>query len=353
MQETPKKILLGMLVANGDCLLATVLAKQIKKDYPGCHLTWAISNQCRQVIENNPDVDTVWEVKLADKKAGEKEGWFSFHQEALQKKEAGEYDEVFFTQIYPSNVYNYDGTTRGTIYNSYPRPVTVDARPVLKLNDQEIKKVKEFSELHRLSEYKDIILFECSSFSGQSFVTPAWAMTVAEKLVNQFEGLFIIISTHIELENFHQRIIVSNTLSLRENAELTKYSTLLVGCSSGITWMATTDWAKRLSMIQFLKRGIGFTFASVAYDHQYWGLDASNIIETTNSDADEAVELISSVLENGIAVNKAKYHQQLRPRFLSLVKYSFMFFRKGRFGKSWGIARNFILRNYIRNKRPG
>ncbi len=351
MLKTPKKILLGMLVANGDCLLATVLAKQIKKDYPGCHLTWAISNLCRQVIDNNPDVDAVWEVKLTDKKEGVKEGWFPFQQEALQKKEAGEFDEVFFTQIYPSNVHNYDGTTRGTIYNAYPHPVTVEARPVLKLYDHEIKKVSEFARLHCLNEYKNVILFECSSFSGQSFVTPAWAITVAEKLVSQFEELFIIVSTHIELESFHPRIIIANTLSFRENAELTKYCSLLVGCSSGITWIATTDWAKRLPMIQFLRRGIGFTFASVVYDHEYWGLTTSGIIETTENNVDKAVELISSGLKNGIDINKNIYHKQLKPRFMSLLKYSFMFFRRGKFGKSWRITRNFILRNYIRKKR--
>ena len=341
-----------MLVANGDCLLATVLAKQIKKDYPGCLLTWAISNLCRQVIENNPDVDAVWEIKLADKKEGEKQGWFSFQQDALQRKTAGEFDEVFFTQIYPFNVHRYDGTTRGTIYNAYPHPVTVDARPVLRLTEEEINKVQQFAIQQRLNEYKDVLLFECSSFSGQSFVTPGWSLMVAEALVNKFESLVIIISTHVEFTTPHKRIIIGNKLSIRENAALTKDCSLLVGCSSGITWIATADWAKRLPMIQFLKRGVGFTFASVVYDHEYWGLDASGIIETTNSNTDNAVELISSVLSNGIAANRTKYHQKLKPRFFSLLKYSFMFFRRGKFWKSVGIAKNFIRRNYIRKERP-
>ncbi len=341
-----------MLVANGDCLLATVLAKQIKKDYPGCQLTWAISDLCRQVIENNPDVDVVWEVQLTDKKAGEKEGWLSFQREALQKKETGEFDEVFFTQIYPSNVHNYDGTTRGTIYNAYPHPVTVDARPVLRLYDDEIKKIQLFAEQYQLKKYKHVVLFECSAFSGQSFVEPEWALAVAGSLVQQFHDLLVIISTHLSLNTANERIIIGNQLSLRENAELTKYCTLLVGCSSGITWMATTGWAKRLPMIQFLRRGIGFTFASVSYDHQYWGLDNSQIIETTDADIDNAVELISDVLNNGIAVCKPKYHQELKPRFVSLLKYSFMFFRRGKFGKSLKIVKNFVRRNYIRKKRP-
>jgi hypothetical protein len=352
MQQTQTKILLGMLVANGDCLLATVLAKQIKKDFPGCHLTWAISDLCRQVIEGNPDVDAVWEIQLPDKKTGEKEGWYTFKKDALEKKLSGEFDEIFFTQVYPSNVYHYDGTTRGTIYNAYPRPVTVDARPVLRLSGKEIQKVEEYAGHFRFHEYEHIILFECSSFSGQSFVTPNWAIEVSEKLVNQFENLLIILSTHIELPDHHPRIINANNLSLRENAELTKYSSLLIGCSSGISWIAVTDWAKRLPMIQFLRQGMGFSFASVAWDHKYWGLDDSQIIETTNDHIDHAVEVISAVMNKGIQANKSRYHKQLRPLFLSLLKYSFMFFRKGKFGKSFRIARRFILRNYVRKKRP-
>ena len=329
MQAAPKKILLGMLIANGDCLLATVLAKQIKKDYPGCHLTWAISNICKQVIQGNPDVDEIWEIQLPDKKAGEKDGWFSFVQLAKERKEKGEFDEMFLPQIYPSNVHNYDGTTRGTIYNGYPHPVTVDARPVLRLSKEEVVSVKEFSAQHNLQQYQHVILFECSSFSGQSFVTPDWATAVAGELVNQFSDLFIIISTHLQLDISHDRIVTASHLSLRENAELTKYCNLLAGCSSGITWIAVSDWAKRLPMVQFLKRGKGFTFASVAYDHRYWNLDDSEIIETTKQDTSYAVALISHVLNKGVASCKGQYHQRLKPRFISLLKYSFMFFRKG------------------------
>src|ERR1700682_5266273 len=130
-----KKILLGILVANGDCLMATVLAKQIKQDYSGCHLTWAVSNLCKQVVVNNPFVDAIWEVRLNNKKEAEYESWYRFQDEALKRKRNGDFDEVFFTQIYPINVSNYDGTTRGTIYNSYPHSVTVNATPVLRLYD--------------------------------------------------------------------------------------------------------------------------------------------------------------------------------------------------------------------------
>jgi hypothetical protein len=175
---------------------------------------------------------------------------------------------------------------------------------------------------------------------------------VALSLVRLFKKLFVIVSTHLNLDTPHERIFIGNLFSLRENAELTKYCTLMVGSSSGITWIATTGWAKRLPMIQFLKRGIGFTFASVAYDHRYWGLDDSQIIETTNPAIDHAVVLITDVLNNGINCLQAGISPVLKPRLIFMFKYSFMFFRRGRFGKSLKIVKNFMRRNYIRKQRP-
>lgn len=352
MPENNKKILLGILMANGDCLMATVLAKQIKKDYPGCHLTWAVSNICRQIVDNNPFVNDIWEVSLTNKKEAEYGGWYKFQEDALKKKDQGEFDEVFFTQIYPINVCNYDGTTRGTIYNSYPHPITVEATPVLRLYDHEVEKVKEYALHHHLHNYRHVILFECAPNSGQSFVTGDFALEVANKLIQQEKDIVIIISTHLSLTSPHPRIIIGNDLTLRENAEISKYCTLLVGCSSGITWICSSDWAKQLPSVQFLKRAIGFRFASVVYDHKYWKLDHSQIIETTVKNTAFAVQLIKDVLDKGVDACKPDYHKNLHPLFISMLKYCFMFFRQGKFVKSWRIARNFILRNYIRKERP-
>lgn len=351
MEQQKKKILLGILVANGDCLLATVIARQIKVDFPGCHLTWAVSNLCRQIVENNPDVDEIWEINIEDKKAAERQAWFDFVRLASERKEMGEYDDIFLVQVYPSNVHQYDGTTRGTIYNCYPGKITVSARPVLRLTQDEVNQVKLFAEEKKLQQYKHVILFECSSFSGQSFVTPEWALLVSEKITDLHNDLVILISTHLPLKVNNERIIIVNNITLRQNAELTKYCTLLVGCSSGITWVATTDWAKRLPMIQFLKRGIGFTFASVAYDHKYWNLDDSLILESTESDVEKAVSIINHTICNGIIQAKDSFHQPLRPRFISMLKYSFMFFRKGNFSKSMNVLKKFISRNYLTHNK--
>ena len=58
-----ERILLVHLIANGDCLMATTVARQIKTDFPGSHLTWAIGYKCRHVIDNNPYVDEIWSVE--------------------------------------------------------------------------------------------------------------------------------------------------------------------------------------------------------------------------------------------------------------------------------------------------
>ena len=69
-----QNILLVHLNSNGDCLFTTVIAKQIKEiDYPECHLTWAISNRCKQTIILNPHVDQIWEIPTAESLASEKE----------------------------------------------------------------------------------------------------------------------------------------------------------------------------------------------------------------------------------------------------------------------------------------
>lgn len=58
------RILLGQLGANGDCLYATALARQLKQDFPGCHLTWAVGAANRGVLANNPDIDALWELPM-------------------------------------------------------------------------------------------------------------------------------------------------------------------------------------------------------------------------------------------------------------------------------------------------
>jgi ADP-heptose:LPS heptosyltransferase len=99
--EQQRKILLVQLFSNGDCLYATAVARQIKKDYPGCHLTWAIAGFCKSIIANNPYVDEIMEVNSVAK--NDVVAFRKFKKEVAQKKIIGEFDQVFITHNMDTN----------------------------------------------------------------------------------------------------------------------------------------------------------------------------------------------------------------------------------------------------------
>ena len=322
----PKRILLGQLNSNGDCLYATAIAKQIKKDYPGCHLTWAIGSMCRSVIAENPDVDKVWEVPL--KNIGEVgEVWRRFKQEALEKKKRGVFDEVFLTQIINGNISHYDGIIRSSIFRNYPHEITVPVAPVLKLSSREIENVRLFSEYHRLGEKKHIILFESSPQSGQSFLNFDLAMDLAKKVVSAIPNSCVILSSNIPFASNNELIIDGSTLSLRENAELTKYCTLLVGGSSGISWICTSEWAKRLPMIQLLKPN-AIWFNSIVKDHKQWRLPTETIIEMKDCSIDKAYHCIAAAILEGFDKARTRYHEEMKISFAYYQPISYELLKK-------------------------
>jgi hypothetical protein len=194
--EKPKKILLGQLNSSGDCIFATIIAHQIKIDYPGCHLTWAIGSMCRSVINGNPHVDEIWEIPLKSI-AEVTEVWRQFEQEALEKKRRGDFDEIFLTQIAPGNLHNYDGMIRSSIFRGYPSRITVPVTPILRLSPIEIENVCRFAASHFIANKDQVILFECSPKSGQSFVTPEFALEVAKKIVAKYSDVSVILSSKL------------------------------------------------------------------------------------------------------------------------------------------------------------
>ena len=87
--SSPNRILLGHLISNGDCLYATAIAQQIKRDFPGSHLTWAVSSFCRKIIEENPFVDEIWEIPFNWSYELLPTSWAFFEGEALKRYEEG------------------------------------------------------------------------------------------------------------------------------------------------------------------------------------------------------------------------------------------------------------------------
>ena len=311
----PQRILLGHLASFGDCLYATTLAKQIKADYPDSHLTWAIGSIYSSILIGNPHVDKVWEIPIKNRDEIAK-AWFQFADQALEKHKSGEFDQIFLTQIYPDNYKTYDGTLRSSILRFYGKPITVGVTPVIYLTEKEIKNVYDFAQINNLINNEKVVLFECSAKSEQSFVTEEFAIELAQKIAENLPDWKILMSSNISIPKSMQygNIIDASSLSFRENAELTKYCSLLIGCSSGISWLTTSSWAKKLPMIQLLKADKSM-YASFIYDHKYHGLSTDHIIEITDTSAEKVLLCILTVINESFSIARLKFHQEIALNF--------------------------------------
>src|SRR5687767_11721403 len=110
MENKARKILLVQLFSNGDCLYATAVARQIKSDFPGCILTWAIAGFCRPIIEHNPFVDRILEVNSVPK--NDIVAFRKFKRQLKDDRARGVWDDVFITMNMDENQALYDGTIR-------------------------------------------------------------------------------------------------------------------------------------------------------------------------------------------------------------------------------------------------
>jgi hypothetical protein len=261
---------------------------------------------CRAVIEGNPHVDQIWEIPL-NPNENALEVWNQFVAEATRRKNSGEFDEIFLTQVHPGNLQNYDGTSRSSIFRGYPLPITVPVTPVVRLSEAAVINVKNFIELNNISSSDKVILFECASTSGQSFVTPDFALATAKNLGQKLPDIKFILASNIRVGSATPNVIDGSILSFMENAELTKYCTLLVGCSSGISWLATSDWAKPLPKMQLLSKSTHM-YASMMHDARYFGLPTEQIMEMQECTPELLADCIVTCLRENFAVARSKYH---------------------------------------------
>jgi hypothetical protein len=294
------RILLGQIGSNGDCLYATTIARQIKHDFPGCHLTWAISSLCKRVIGNNPDVDEVWEIAV-ESWGDINRAWWVFEQEAWARVARGEFDHAFMTQICPNYFCNYDGTIRPSMFRNYPRPITVPVETIIALDDAERDEVRRWRQLSGVADFSRMVLMECSSKSGQSSMTPALGLEVAERVVAAVPDVCVVLSTHERIDTSNPRIVHGGSLSLRHTAFLTHFADLFVGCGSGVTVAATSGAAKPgLGNIQILNRASS-KFASFKHDFEYFGKDNGHILETTTINPSRLAKIVTVALRDGMA----------------------------------------------------
>jgi hypothetical protein len=308
-----KKILIFHLHSNGDCLYATAIARQIKTDYPGCHLTWGVATFCKSILENNPFIDQVWEIPNVNK-SNSTAVHRKLKKEILKKKKDGIYDEVFFTQLIDDNIANYDGCIRSGIFRGYNKPITVDITPVLRLFPHEKERVDKFAIQNKLKDYQNIILFEYAPQSAQLAITDDIALKIANE-ITQDGKTAIILSSAKPINSSSAAIIDGSELSLRETAALTFYCTHLLGCSSGISWLTTSDAAKMLTMVQVLDPYSPWV-NPMSRDFERFGISTSKLIEIYDNNPDVIVGCMIEVLNNDFAEVKKKYYAPLPLHFI-------------------------------------
>jgi|GEM_PF-3576840 len=311
------RVLLGQLSANGDCFYATILARQFKTDDPGCHLTWAVSRRCAGVLAQNPDVDALWEweVPEADGPAGQERAWFAFEAAVLRRQQGPDaFDRICLSQIWPANFRRYDGTVRPGILRAYEAPITVPIDSTIRLSAEEEERVAAFVRTHGLDRRGPRILFECAANSGQSFVTPDFALEVAGRVRERLPDSLFILSTHQRRPTDLSGVVWADTLGLRENAALTHHCDLFVGCGSGLTVVATSGAAKELANIQILKAHTS-VYASFHHDFLHYGKPADRFIEMGDPDAGAVAAAVVASIVAGVGAARAAWHRPLPVTF--------------------------------------
>lgn len=353
-----ERILLGQLGSNGDCLYATAVARQIKLDHPKAHLTWAIADLTRDSVRHLPYVDEWWEFPVRDFAEMER-AWFRFEREAWARHGTGEFTRLVMTQIWPGNMRHFDGTVRPSLYRGYPGRITDPAIAHIHLTDEERERVDAWVAEMVAPRGNRVCLVECFAKSGQSFMTPALAQAVAERVTAVVPDCVVILSTHLPVVSDNPRILWGGHLSIRQTAHLTHHIDLFMGCGSGLTVAATSSAAKAdIPLIQVLEASTS-VFGSFRHDFDYWGRPSEQFLETTARDTDVLADIVVTVLRDGLIAAKAAFDQ---PQFLQFSWYRHLItevlLRRSRFveaAQSWLLTSDRYgavaeLRDFARNE---
>lgn len=312
-----KRVLLGQMNANGDCLYATILARQIKHDDPGCHLTWAVSRRCADVLANNPDIDAVWiwDAPIGLGPVPDERAWGAFETAVLRRQQGPDaFDRVCLSQIWPRNFQHFDGTVRPSILRAWDAPITVPIDSTIRLAPAEEERVAAFVRNHGLDGSRRRILFECAANSGQSFVTPDFALEVAGLVEQSLPGCQFILSTHARRPTTLPNVIWADDLGIRENLALTWHADLFIGCGSGLTVVSTADAAAPLPNIQVLTAATS-VYASFHHDFLHFGKPADRFVEMGDPDAAAVAAAAIACLTDGVAMARERWHRPLPLHF--------------------------------------
>ena len=146
------------------------------------------------------------------------ESWQKFECQAIERKNKGDFDEIFLTQIFPNNYKNFDGTVRPSIFVHITNRLRSRSLLFYVFYQNEVENVvflRNFIILHR-----KVMLYYLSvqQNSGQSFVTVDFAISVSKMLIEKVPDLCIILSTNKSFTSPDDCIVDGSILSFRENA---------------------------------------------------------------------------------------------------------------------------------------
>ncbi len=309
--------LIILLYSNGDCLFATPVAKFLKQKYPGCKVSWAVASGIHKILENNPYID---EIIIHNNIIKNNRGQIrKIVSEYEAQKSQGIWDEVYFLQIADKNQGYFTGNTRNAILAAFPFKID-DITPVIELTNQEIDNAARFIEQHKIKSYSNRIVFEFAPMSGQSTLTIDKAINIARHIIAREKDTCIILSSHIQFTSPDAKIIDGSVLTFRENAELIKACNLILGTSSGISWLSTTSYCQpQIRMIQLVNKGYIFpNYLSVDFKRN--NIDSSILIETEDENlANTTADIVVAGIKN-FEEAKRKYNINIKVRFNTTPK---------------------------------
>lgn len=327
------KVALVQLDANGDCLYATTIARQIKQDYPGCHLTWWISSRCRNLLTGNPYVDEVVSVDLSDWSNVSRDIIWTLAMRQVVRRQTGPepYDRIWTPQVYPDNFCRFDGTVRPSMFRGYDRPITVPIDPIIALTPEEESRAAAYAAEHSLLAKGRVVLFECSSNSMQSHVTPDFAKEVARLSAAAKEDIFFLLSTMQPLGgDLPANAVSAASLTMRENLALLDHCTDFIGCGSGLTVVATCDRAKKVPILQILDSGRS-VLGSFHHDFSYWGKPTDMLIELGDATPEETFACLRRCQGTGMQGAIEAFHRPVPVTFDFLHTISDYLIERGQY----------------------
>jgi len=276
------RILLIQLASNGDCLFVTAIARQIKEiDHPGCHLSWLIGSKYAPVLSGNKYVDEIIQIPLTEVTDIENQrNKIDEHIKNIDRK----FDRIFITDFVPANKKNVFGPIRSILFRNYPHRIKGNPQPVICLTDTEKNNVELFCKKNEITDNTINILFECEPLSQQSPMNFERSRLLAEYISGQNPNIKFILSSNRVFKSTNSKIIDGSVITWRENAELANHCQLLIGCSSGISWLCTSSWTKPIKTIQVINSdwADGLCSASMKVDFKFFNIDDSNVIELSN-----------------------------------------------------------------------